>query len=191
MSQIQQRTCGLAMAILMMVGTAVVAARPVTQRTNEDVLRDRIEYGLESSPLVKKFDIKVRVNGNDVTMSGDVATQEQKDEAARIAKIAGAAAIQNSLVVDPQAQQRVEDRLREGKTKTGEKFNDKWIKEKVKWFLAGEDVLKGTDIDVDVDHGVVKLKGNVRNQAARERAVVLARETEGVTKVIDELKAGK
>ena len=76
MFQIQQRTCGLAMAILMMIGTAVVAARPMTQRTNEDVLRDRIEYGLESSPLVKKFDIKVRVNGNDVTLSGDVATQE-------------------------------------------------------------------------------------------------------------------
>jgi osmotically-inducible protein OsmY len=54
--------------------------------------------------------------------------------------------------------------------------------------MTGEDMLKGTDIDVDVDDGVVKLKGNVRDQATRERAVTLARDTEGVLKVIDELK---
>ena len=191
MSGIQGRAGVLAIAVLLLVGGAAVSARVAGQRTGEDALKDRIEYGLDTSPIVRRYDIKVRVNGSDVILSGDVATQEQKEEAARIAKIAGASRIDNSLVVDSKTQQTVDDRIRRGLTKTGEKLNDKWIVAKVKYFLAGEDMLKGTDIDVDADHGVVKLKGNVRDQAARDRAVVLARDTEGVTRVIDELKVGR
>jgi osmotically-inducible protein OsmY len=188
MTQIHRHLWGLATAALVLAGVSVAAAPPAMQRTGEDALKNRIEYGLETSPIVKKYNIKTRVNGSDVILSGDVATQQQKDEAARIAKIAGASGVQNSLVVDAKTEQLVDDRIRAGRTKTGEKLDDKWITAKVKWFMTGEDMLKGTDIDVDVDDGVVKLKGNVRDQATRERAVTLARDTEGVLKVIDELK---
>ena len=192
MSGNYRRTFGMALGMLLLIGGATAAATPpAIRQSNTDTLRDRIEYGLETSPIVRRYDVRVRVNGDDVILSGDVATQEQKDEAARIAKIAGASKIQNSVVVDPKTDRVVEDRIRSGRTKTGEKLNDKWIESKVMWFLAGEEMLKGNDIDVKVDHGVVKLKGNVRDQAARERAVTLTRDTEGVTRVVDELKAGK
>ena len=59
MTQIQRRVWGLAVAALVLTGASVGASAPPMQRTGEDVLRDRIEYGLETSPIVKKYDIKL------------------------------------------------------------------------------------------------------------------------------------
>ena len=53
--------------------------------------------------------------------------------------------------------------------------------------FVGEDLLRGSDIDVDtVDH-VVTLKGTVTTEAGRMRVVKAAREIEGVRNVIDRL----
>ncbi len=72
-------------------------------------------------------------------------------------------------------------------TKAGENITDGWILTKVKWFFLGDDLLKGSTIDVDVKDRVVTLKGTVRSMAGRFRAVALASDTEGVHRVIDEL----
>jgi hyperosmotically inducible periplasmic protein len=72
-------------------------------------------------------------------------------------------------------------------TKTGEKITDAWITTKVKWFFMGEDELKGSNIDVDTKDNVVTLKGTVRSQAGRVKAVDLAKNTDGVKSVVDQL----
>ena len=48
--------------------------------------------------------------------------------------------------------------------------------------------VKAYEIDVDTKNGVVTLTGTVKTRAERERALLLARETEGVRNVIDNLK---
>ena len=53
--------------------------------------------------------------------------------------------------------------------------------------FLGDDLLKGSDINVDVKDNVVTLKGTVKNAAARTRAVALASDTEGVKRVVDQL----
>jgi BON domain len=59
---------------------------------------------------------------------------------------------------------------------------------KIKSKMALDDLVKARNIDVDTNGSVVTLTGVVRSQAERQRAVQLAKETEGVTSVIDHLR---
>lgn len=56
---------------------------------------------------------------------------------------------------------------------------------KIKSKMALDDTIEATDIDVDTVDGVVTLNGSVGSPAERARAVQLARETEGVARLID------
>jgi len=79
------------------------------------------------------------------------------------------------------------EKTKDATTKTGEVINDGWITTKVKTDFVGEDLLKGSDINVDTNNHVVTLKGTVKSQAGRERAVAIAKSTSGVTRVVDQL----
>jgi len=48
--------------------------------------------------------------------------------------------------------------------------------------------VKAADIDVDTDGSVVTLTGDVGSAEERRRAVRIAKETDGVTKVADHLR---
>ncbi|MBI3050425.1 MAG: BON domain-containing protein [Acidobacteria bacterium] len=56
--------------------------------------------------------------------------------------------------------------------------------------MALDDLVRARNIDVDTSDGVVTLRGSVESAAERERAVQLARETDGVTSVTDQLTVG-
>jgi osmotically-inducible protein OsmY len=56
-------------------------------------------------------------------------------------------------------------------------------------FLADSQV-KGLNIDVDTSNGVVTLNGRVSSQAEASRAMTIARNTDGVKRVINNLKVG-
>ena len=65
---------------------------------------------------------------------------------------------------------------------------DAGITTNVKSKLAADDTVKAYQVDVDTQNHVVTLSGNVETAAARERALALARETDGVRDVIDQLR---
>ena len=58
---------------------------------------------------------------------------------------------------------------------------------KIKSKMALDDTVDAARIDVDTADGVVTLNGTVESLAQRQRALQLARETDGVTSVIDRL----
>ena len=64
---------------------------------------------------------------------------------------------------------------------------DAGITTKVKSKLAADDTVKAYQIDVDTKDKVVTLSGNVDSQAAKDQAVNLARSTEGVADVVDNI----
>ena len=70
---------------------------------------------------------------------------------------------------------------------TGEKITDGWITTKVSGKFVDETLLKDSKIDVDSKDHVVTLKGTVGSTKAKARAVEIARGTEGVVRVIDQL----
>jgi hypothetical protein len=59
---------------------------------------------------------------------------------------------------------------------------------KIKAKMALDDTVKALDIDVDTEGSVVTLSGVVATGAQHQRALQLARETEGVTQVVDRLR---
>lgn len=59
----------------------------------------------------------------------------------------------------------------------------------VKAKFAADDLVKASQIEVETKDGVVTLTGNVDSEDAKNRAVQIARDTAGVTKVIDMMAA--
>jgi hyperosmotically inducible periplasmic protein len=81
----------------------------------------------------------------------------------------------------------IADKSKEIVSATGEAINDGWITTKVKAKFADEKLLKDSKIDVDTKDRVVTLKGTVASAAAKTQAMTIARGTEGVLSVVDEL----
>lgn len=67
-------------------------------------------------------------------------------------------------------------------------IEDGALTSKIKAKMALDDTVKAVDLDVDTRGGVVTLTGTVRSETERQRALALARETDGVTQVIDRLQ---
>ena len=70
---------------------------------------------------------------------------------------------------------------------TGEVITDGWITTKVSAKFVDETLLKGSNVNVDTNNRVVTLKGTVGSDAAKARAAAIARGTEGVTRVVNQL----
>jgi hypothetical protein len=70
----------------------------------------------------------------------------------------------------------------------GSGLKDGWLWTKTKGSLAGVDDLRDSTINVDVDNGVITLRGTVANAAQKAAAVKAANGIEGKTSVKDALK---
>lgn len=73
----------------------------------------------------------------------------------------------------------------------GTSATDGWLWVKTKGVLAGVDDLEDSNINVDVDNGVVTLRGEVPSQAQIDSAVKAANGIEGKKSVKNQLKVGK
>ena len=183
----------LAAGLLLAVSTVTVdralAASSIvsTQAQTDEMLKDRIAYRLDTSSLVRKYDVKVKVDQGVATLSGTVATAAQKAEAERVARVEGIARVESVIAVNLDVDKTLGERIEGGFSRTGDKISDGWITTKVNWFFVGENLLKDSKINVDAKDNVVTLKGTVESAAGRARAVDLAKETEGVKRVIDQL----
>jgi hyperosmotically inducible protein len=76
----------------------------------------------------------------------------------------------------------------EGANKAQRAMADASLTTKIKAKMALDDLVKAAAIDVDTNGTTVTLSGTVRSEAEKTRALQLARETEGVTQVVDNLR---
>ena len=79
------------------------------------------------------------------------------------------------------------ERVAVGANEAQEAVGEAALTAKIKSKMALDDTVDAAAIDVDTDGSVVTLRGRVPNEAVRARALQLARETEGVTAVNDQL----
>jgi len=68
--------------------------------------------------------------------------------------------------------------------------SDTGITTAVKTKMAADDTVKASEINVDTHNHVVTLNGTVGSQAEKERAALIARDTNGVTAVVDDIVVG-
>ena len=91
--------------------------------------------------------------------------------------------------VKQQARETTQD-VKNAAAKTGNAIGDSWITLKIHSQFVPEDALSNSDIDVDTKRGVVTLSGTVASEAGRARAIAIAKATDGVNSVADNLKIG-
>jgi len=78
----------------------------------------------------------------------------------------------------------------EGIAKAGEAIADTFIKTRIHSKFVDEELLKGSDISVDVNDHVVVLSGTVPSEAGRARAIEETKKVDGVNKIIDRMTIG-
>ena len=90
-----------------------------------------------------------------------------------------------------QAGAEIAERVAVGATKAEEVLSEARLTAKIRSKIALDDTLDGSRIDVNTAGTVVTIKGRVASSAQRTRAMQLARETEGVTSVVDRLEVSR
>ncbi len=86
-----------------------------------------------------------------------------------------------------QAMDKAGEKTGEAMKKAGNAIEDGAITAKVKTALLADPDVKGLKIDVDTKNGVVTLSGTVEKNANRDRALKIARDTDGVKSVDNQL----
>jgi len=84
--------------------------------------------------------------------------------------------------------ERYKSEAKEAGETIGSGLKDGWLWTKTKGALAATDDLRDSTINVDVDNGVITLKGTVANAAQKAAAMKAANSIEGKTSVKDMLK---
>jgi osmotically-inducible protein OsmY len=80
------------------------------------------------------------------------------------------------------------ERAKANKETIGESLDDAWIHAKIVTKLIGDTQTPERKINVDVVEGAVTLRGNVDTAEAKAEAERVAKETDGVKKVTNQLK---
>lgn len=107
-------------------------------------------------------------------------TERAREEARETAGTAGAKARE----LGQEVAQRTEAAADQARQEAAEGA----ITGKIKAKMALDDTVRARDIGVETEGTVVTLTGTVETAAQRDRALQLARETEGVTRVVDKLQ---
>ena len=83
---------------------------------------------------------------------------------------------------------RIGERVAVGAEKAERAVSNASLTAKIKSKMALDDTVEALQIDIDTSGSVVTLRGTVDSEAERTRALQLARDTDGVTSVVDKLK---
>lgn len=161
----------------------------------------KIQAAYFISPQIKPWNIDVTTrSGGVVELRGRVDDQAAKDEAIRIAReIEGVARVEDRLRVQQDAPReetspvaRGQESPEGGQDNLFEEnlFSDTWLTAKVQSKYYLDDDIRGRDIDVTTEDGVTTLKGTVQSEQERRQVVALARTTDGVREVRDQLVVG-
>jgi hyperosmotically inducible periplasmic protein len=152
---------------------------------------------------IKARNLTVHTDRGVVTLSGAVESAAEHDRAVAAAKsVDGVKQVVDKLSVVPPGKstgrtdvpraaareaESIKAHARTAADRVGKEISDTLVTTKVQAMFYLDREVKGMDIDVTTQNGVVTLTGTVDNEAVRKKAVADARSTEGVKQVIDKL----
>ncbi len=173
------------------VARGVVGVRAVSNQIEfkykanrpDDEIQADIQRRLESNVEIYQSLIRVSVENGNVTLEGSVSSLAEKQRAGLLAWVAGVKKVDNSnLQVNPGMARNINaPRAVELKT-------DDQVQSSIQEAFLLDSRVNPFDIEVNVDRGVVTLKGVVDNVRAKKSAERDARLTTGVREVINKLK---
>ncbi len=159
---------------LMMVAFVLLALSMPVRASEMD---DRIESSARNSYVFKTYlkgdDIKIQSKDGAVTLTGVVSEESRRGLAKEtVAGLPGVASVDNRLEV-------------KGSPPT--ENSDAWLAEKVKATLLFHQNVDGSKTEVQVNDGIVTLRGEASSQAQKELTTEYARDVDGVKDVKNEL----
>lgn len=123
-------------------------------------------------------DINVTTDNGVVKLSGNVDSKQDRDAAVKRAReVNGVKSVKDDLMVKGQKTESV-----------GDYIDDASITTVLKGKYLGQKGLDSLDISVETVNGVVTLSGDVENQTQIPMAESIAKETDGVTGVVNHLR---
>jgi osmotically-inducible protein OsmY len=149
--------------------------RSVKETSQDAATTSKVKAALMLSKHVSAFDVNATTNRGEVTLTGEVPTQDTRLLAEAIAAdTSGVKAVHNRLTVDPGAQANRE------MEQMGDRVADLEIKTIVMEQLARQPDLTDKRIAVQVSKRIVRLDGTVDTPAQRRAIEQIALKTPGV-----------
>ena len=177
------------------VGIVAMAAMMTAACSKSDAgITTAVKSKFAADDTVKATKIDVDTKDKVVTLRGDVQSEVERDRAVELARATdGVRDVVDILAIAPAAAPTsgVADKAAEAAHDGGNMVGDAAITAAVKTKMLADSDVGGLKIDVDTTEGVVSLKGNVTSMAEKRRALQIARETDGVKSVKDQLKIEK
>ncbi len=152
-------------------------AAPVGDRSDSDI-QIELKAKLLADSELSGWAINTEVIDGTIIMTGIVDSENLKRKAGKLAKtVAGAKDIENNLAIRPEEAMARKDVA-----------SDTAIEKKIKAKYAMEGALRGSRIKVTVKDGSVTLTGTVGSVDQKRVAEKIAKETEGVKQVRNDLE---
>jgi hyperosmotically inducible protein len=192
-------------------GTVSSATSSTTAAADDARITSSVQSKYFLDERLKGRRINVTSNGGVVTVNGDVADETERARVLLLARTTdGVTRVEDGLTVS--GSRNASDAPGSTATSpeaaspapaapaaapaaaapaTAARDMDDSVSARVKSQLSSDAQVKGTSIDVTAKNGVVLLQGTVASTAAKQRALTVARGTEGVTQVVDRLRVGK
>jgi hyperosmotically inducible protein len=175
-----------------------VAALTVACAQTDAGITTNVKSKIAVDDTVKAYQVNVDTRNGVVTLTGDVDSPLAKERAAQIARNTDGVreVVDNITVTESAPTGGLYDRgdADRGTGNIGDNVGnitgDAGITSAVKAKLLADSMVSGLRIDVDTNDGVVTLTGTVKSKAEADRAMMLARNTENVTRVVNNLKVG-
>ncbi|WP_158972479.1 BON domain-containing protein [Paraglaciecola sp. L3A3] len=174
----------LSLLIATVISTASFTAN--AENTWKEGAKDAWIDGKAESTLLfngnlNSFDINTDVQNGTVILTGKVDTSVDKALAEElVSSLDGVTDVDNKLtIVSEQTDNQDSEMMQD--------LKDSKVETVVKTRLLFESEVSGLDIEVEVNDGVVTLAGYVTNDSERQLAIAIAKNTDDVERVIDEL----
>jgi osmotically-inducible protein OsmY len=160
-------------ALLLALGCST--SRPIDTQASDALISSKVKSKLAADPQTSALEIDVDTLDGEVTLRGMVGTDAEREDAERLAR-------------NTDGVRDVDNQLEIGQVGLGDESSDAWLVTKVKSQLAADPEVNSFNIDVDATKGEVTLSGVVTGERARSEAERIARATEGVKAVRNELQ---
>ncbi len=159
----------------------VAAMSLVLSCTTDTGVTSKVKTKMLADDTVRAYQIQVETKDGVVTLTGNIDSQEAKDRALQLAKdTKGVVQVIDMIAVKTAAGNA---EAPEPPRTIGQHIDDAGITMRVKTRLLEDPLVKGLKIDVDTRDGVVYLTGPVSSKAEKEKAIEIAKATEGVRDV--------
>jgi hyperosmotically inducible protein len=166
------------LALVGLAATGCMSSRPPSEQVSDAAITSKVKSALAGDATTNPLKVDVDTNEGVVRLSGTVEKAENRTRAEEVARhVEGVRRVVNDIQV--------------GDKHVATTVDDAFITTKIKSKLTVSGDVNPFNIDVDTQNGVVTLSGRVTKPEAKAAAERIARETEGVREVHNNITVGE